>query len=133
MNKNSCMHARPFVGSSPKVNQACALWWGTLSRNFRIVAKKLNEKTCHNWNLLIWTKIHCALKNFVFLALKNSLRLEKIKFNNLWLKCRLLVTLSFKVGLKILNFFWPSKNPRKRPFCIFGPQKFIAPRKKSYF
>ena len=38
------MHARPLVGSSPKVYQGCALWWGTFMRNFRIVAKKMNEK-----------------------------------------------------------------------------------------
>ena len=47
-NACACMHARPVVGSSPKVHQGCALWWGTSMRNFRIVAKKLNEKVRDN-------------------------------------------------------------------------------------
>ena len=65
--------------------------------------------------------------NFVFLTLKNSLCLQKnLFFNNFWLKCRSLAALSFKNGLKFLKFFLALKNPRKRPFCIFGPQKYCA-------
>ena len=40
--------ARPLVGLSPKGYQECGIWWGTLMCNFRIVARKLNEKVHYN-------------------------------------------------------------------------------------